>query len=180
MKVLYISGSPRKKSNTDYLLGVMLPITGGQFVKLTDYRIEPCKGCWACQELGRCTIDDDMNNVLMPMLLDIDAIVLGSPVYFNNVSAQLKSFIDRTWCIRGKLKNKIGGAVVVGRKYGAESAITAISAFFLKHEMISANRGVCGVAFSPEEIMQDLEAVEAANRLAERIIELGRIFGYQV
>ena len=179
MKALYISGSPRKTSNTDYLLKAMLAITGGQFVKLTNYRIEPCKSCWACQKLGSCTIDDDMNNVLMPMLFDIDAIVLGSPVYFNNVSAQLKAFMDRTWCIRGKLKNKIGGAVVVGRKYGAESAITAISAFFLKHEMISANRGVCGVAFNPEEIIQDLEAVEAANRLARRIIELGGIFSHR-
>ncbi len=107
------------------------------------------------------------------MLLDADAIVLGSPVYFNNVSAQLKAFMDRTWAIRGKLKNKIGGAIVVGRRYGAESAITAIHAFFLKHEMVPANRGVSGIAFASGGVQQDREAVEAAKRLAERIIELG-------
>jgi len=170
---LYISGSPRKKSNTDYLLELVLSITGGQLVKLADYQIEPCKSCWACRKLDTCTIDDDMSRVLAPMLLAADAIVLGSPVYFNNVSAQLKSLIDRSWSLRGQLRNKIGGAVVVGRRYGAESAITAIHAFLLKHEMIPANRGVCGLAFDSGEVQQDQETVEAARRLGERILELG-------
>jgi len=160
-------------SNTDYLLDLMLSITGGQFVKLTDYQLESCKSCWACRRLGECTLHDDMSDVLMPMLFAADAIVLGSPVYFNNVSAQLKAFMDRSWPIRGRLRNRLGGAVVVGRRYGAESAITAINAFFLKHEMIPANRGVSGIAFNSGDVQQDCEAVEAAERLAERLIELG-------
>jgi multimeric flavodoxin WrbA len=141
VNVLYVSGSPRKGSNTDYLLDLMLSVTDGESVKLSDYQIEPCTSCWACVRRDECTIDDDVSNVLIPMLLDAGAVVLGSPVYFNNVSAQLKAFMDRSWSIRGKLKNKIGGAVVVGRRYGAESAITAMNAFFLKHEVIVANRG---------------------------------------
>jgi multimeric flavodoxin WrbA len=173
MNVLYLSGSPRKKSNTDDLLERMLSTTGGQLVKLADYQIEPCRSCWACLRQDGCVIDDDMSHVLVPMLFAADAIVLGSPVYFNNVSAQLKAFIDRTWAIRGRLRNKIGGAVVVGRRYGAESAITAIHAFFLKHEMIPAGRGVSGIAFEAGAVQQDREAVEAAKRLAKRIVELG-------
>ena len=179
MKILYISGSPRKKSNTDYLLKLTLSITGGQFIKLTDYKIESCKSCWICQKLGKCRIDDDMSNILIPGLLDSEVFVLGSPVYFNCVSAQLKAFIDRTWFIRGKLKNKIGGAIVVGRRYGSESAITTINAFFLKHEIIPANRGVCGIAFKQEEILHDQEAIESAKRLGERIKELKQILGYE-
>ena len=104
-----------------------------------------------------------------------DAIVLGSPVFFNNVSAQMKVFIDRTWPLRGKLKNKIGGAVTVGRRYGLENALTAMNAFFLKHEMIPAGRGVCGIAYAAGEIEHDREAVESTERLAERIRELGRM-----
>jgi len=173
MNVLYLSGSPRKRSNTDDLLERMLSTTGGQWVKLADYQIEPCRSCWACLTQDGCVIDDDMSHVLAPMLFAADAIVLGSPVYFNNISAQLKAFIDRTWAIRGKLRNKIGGAVVVGRRYGAEGAITAINAFFLKHKMIPADRGVSGIAFEAGEVQQDREAVEAAERLAKRIIELG-------
>jgi len=175
MEVLYLSGSPRKKSNTDYLLMQMLSQTAGEFVKITDYRIEPCHSCWKCLKLGRCVIEDDMSNELMPRLLKADAIILGSPVYFNNVSAQLKAFIDRTWCLKGKLRNKIGGAVVVGRNDGAEGAITAIHAFFLKHDMIPANRGVHGYAYAKQEIEDDPEAMESAKKLAARILELGKI-----
>lgn len=119
-----------------------------------------------------------MSNILIPGLLDSEVFVLGSPVYFNCVSAQLKAFMDRTWCIRGKLKNKIGGAIVVGRRYGLESAITTINAFYLKHEIIPANRGVCGIAFKQEEILHDQEAIESAKRLGERIKELRKILGY--
>ncbi len=177
MRIVYVSGSPRKNSNTDYLLKSVLSVASGRFVKLSDYRIEPCNSCRTCQKLGKCVIDDDMSNVILPMLLKADAIVLGSPVYFNNVSAQTKAFMDRTWCVRGQLRNKIGGAVVVGRRYGIESAITAINSFFLKHEMIPANRGVCGIAFEEGEIIKDREAIEAAKKLGERIKELGKMKG---
>jgi multimeric flavodoxin WrbA len=116
-----------------------------------------------------------MSEVLIPFLLRSDAIVLGSPVYFNNISAQLKAFVDRTWSIRGQLRNKIGGAVVVGRRYGAEGAITAVNAFFLKHEMIPANRGVSGEAFEKGAVVQDLEAIRAAQKLGQRILALGSL-----
>jgi len=173
--ILYISGSPRENSNTDILLKLALSITGGKLIKLADYRIEPCISCRACQKLDECVIKDDMKNIIIPMLLESKCIVIGSPVFFNNVSAQTKAFMDRTWCVRGKFKDKIGGAIVVGRRYGAESAITAINAFFLKHEMIIANRGVSGLAFDIGEIEQDYEAIEATKELAERIKELGGI-----
>lgn len=172
MNVVYISGSPRRTGNTDYLLRIALSVTSGQFIKLAEYQIDYCKSCRTCQKLDKCIIDDDMSKVIMPILLEADAIILGSPVYFNNVSAQVKAFIDRTWCIRGQLRNKVGGAVVVGRRYGIESAITAINAFFLKHEMLIANRGVCGMAFEEGEIAEDVEAVKAAKKLGERIKEL--------
>ena len=173
MKLLYISGSPRQDGNADYLLNVALSMTGGQLVRVCDYRIEACRACWACRKGGRCAIKDDMSETLTPMLLECEGVVFGSPVFFNNVTAQLKALIDRTWCLRGRLRNKLAGAIVVGRRYGAEGAITALNAFFLKHEMIVANRGVCGLAYGKGEVAEDLEAVEAARRLGERILELG-------
>jgi len=174
LKILYISGSPRqRKSNTDYLLNHARGLTGGSLIKLVDYRIAPCLSCWKCLRKGFCAIDDDMSREITPLLLEADGLVLGSPVYFNNVSAQMKTFIDRTWSLRGKLRNKAGGAVVVGRRYGAESAITAIHAFFLKHDMIPVNRGVSGEAFNPGEIKGDREALEGVTVLAKRLLEIG-------
>ncbi|HOO00935.1 MAG TPA: flavodoxin family protein [Syntrophales bacterium] len=176
MKIVYISGSPRKKdSNTDYLLNLVRSVTGGEFIKLIHNRIAPCNACRGCLKHSSCKIDDDFTNLLTPVLLEADAVIAGSPVHFNNVSSQLKAFIDRTWSLRGKIRNKIGGAVVVGKRYGAESAITAIHAFFLKHEMIPANRGVCGMAFNPGEIKTDAEAMASATKLGERILELEKL-----
>lgn len=157
----------------------MIAITGGEFVKLTNYRVEPCSSCWACRKTNACAIQDDMGQILIPSLLKADAIVLGSPVFFNNVSGQLKAFMDRTWSIKGGLRNKIAGAVVVGRKDGAESAITAIHAFFLKHEMIAANRGVHGTAFASGEIIEDDAAMESARKLCDRLMELDAILASQ-
>lgn len=178
MNILYISGSPRKKnSNTDYLLNCAREVTGGEFIKLIRYRIEPCNACWGCLKKPSCSIDDDFRKIIAPMLLEAEAFILGSPVFFNNVSAQLKALIDRTWSLRGRLRNKVGGAIVVGRGYGSESAIMAIHAFFLKHDMIPVNRGVCGRAFKPGEAEGDAEAVKAASRLGERILEIGALIG---
>ncbi|MFW6041334.1 MAG: flavodoxin family protein [Thermoplasmatota archaeon] len=172
MRVIYISGSPRNNGNTDYLLQKVKDVADGEFLKLTNFKIEPCDSCWVCRSQEGCVIDDDMTNIIIPKLMDADALVIGTPVYFNNVSSQLKTFIDRTWSIKGKLRNKIGGTIVVGRKYGHENAITAINSFFLKHEMIVANRGVSGIAFEKESITKDEEAVKASERLGERINEI--------
>mgnify|MGYP006306171811 FL=1 len=174
MSILYLSGSPRKPSNTDYLLNRLQRQLGGEFIKLSDYKIEPCRSCWACRAKGQCIIEDNMATMIIPKLRDANAVILGSPVFFNNVTAQMKAFIDRTWCLRGELRDKIGAAVVVGRRYGAESAITAMNAFFLKHEMIIANRGISGIAFESGKITEDAESIQAISRLATRVAELQR------
>ncbi len=170
-KALYISGSPRQRSNTDHLLEEVRSAVPGEFIKLAGLTFEPCRACWACQTAGHCVIEDELTPILA-RLDQVDALVLGTPVYFNNVSSSMKAFIDRTWCLRGRLRNKIGGAVVVGRRYGAEAALMALHAFFLKHEMIPANRGVSGVAFVAGEIVNDDLALGAAAALGERLTEL--------
>jgi multimeric flavodoxin WrbA len=174
MKILYISGSPRKNGNTEYLLKLCQSITGGDFIRLSDHQIEYCTYCSACIKKGVCTIKDDMA-IITERLLRSQVIVLGSPVFFNNVSGQMKVFMDRTWPLRGSLKNKIGGALVVGRRYGLESATNAINSFFLKHDMIVANRGVTAIAFDIGDVKEDEEAIGSTEELAIRIQELNKI-----
>lgn len=177
MEVLYICGSPRRNGNTERLLAVMRELLPGELLRVMDHRIEPCRSCWACVERGHCVLTDDFTEVIWPRMAACDALIIGCPVYFNNVPSQTKALIDRTWAYRGELRNTIAGAVVVGRRYGAEGAISALHAFFLKHEMIPANRGVCGEAYRVGEIEQDEEALLAAARLAERIRGLGEMLG---
>ena len=172
MKILYISGSHRKKSNVDLLLKHAKEITGGEFLRLADFNIKYCGECWNCLRTGKCAIPDDMTNILIPKLLEADAIILGTPVFFNNVSARLKNFIDRTWCIKGGLRDKIGGIIVAGRAYGHQGAIDAITSFYLKHEIIPANRGVSGFGHVYGDILKDPEAVGGTEYLAHRILYL--------
>ena len=179
MKVLGICGSPRKGGNTEYLLQLVLESAAAEgaeteLICLCDKEISPCRECRVCLDLERCVIEDDMQ-AIHAKLLEADAIVLGTPVFFNNISGLLKAFMDRTWCIRGRLRNKIGGVVAVGRRYGIEGAITAINAYLLKHEMIVANRGVSGFAYEKGEIVHDQQAIDDARKLGKRIIELGRL-----
>ena len=83
--------------------------------------------------------------------------------------------MDRTWCIRGKLKDKIRGGIVVGRGYGLEAALTAIHAFVIKHEMMLGHRGVSGTAYEKGEIIKDKRAIEDTKDLAKRLSELCKL-----
>ncbi len=102
MKVLGIVGSKRKQGNTATLVKAALEaaeIYGAEthIEYLSDYKISGCTGCEACRNTFKCTINDDMQN-LYPHILDSDAIILGSPTYFYNITSDMKSFIERLYC----------------------------------------------------------------------------------
>ena len=176
IKFIAISGSPRINGNTDYLVKVFADHcrklgVNVEVIRLYDYNIKPCISCRLCLEDGKCRIKDDMCKIY-PKILSCNGILLASPVYFNNVSAQMKAFMDRTWCLRGKLKWKIGGGIVVGRRYGHELALNAIHSFFLKHEIIIAYRGVVAFAYEKGEIINDKHAINCTKYLAEVMFKL--------
>ena len=98
--VLMINSSLRKK-NTDSVLSQIgkILIDGGmktELIHLSDYRIGSCTGCQNCVSNGPCHLNDDVP-VLMEKIRGADAIVLGSPVYVDNVSGSLKTLADRTY-----------------------------------------------------------------------------------
>ena len=102
MKILGIAGSKRKKGNTSILLQEALKAAQKEgaeteLIFLGDYTIKDCLGCEGCNETYRCVINDDMQKYI-PSFLDADGIILGSPTYFYNISADMKAFIDRCYC----------------------------------------------------------------------------------
>ncbi|MDD1725232.1 MAG: flavodoxin family protein, partial [Methanospirillum sp.] len=99
MQVIGINSSPRKKSNTDLLLINLLrgvSAGGGETVHidLYDYDIGFCKACETCYKTGSCAITDDFEEIY-DIVLESDGIVLSSPNYINNVTAVMKTFLDR-------------------------------------------------------------------------------------
>lgn len=97
--VLGIVGSPRKAGNTEILVdevlaGAMEMGATSTKVSLRDLNIFPCKGCNECQHTGKCVQRDDMD-MLVEHMRAAHVWVLGSPVYWWSVTAQLKIFLDR-------------------------------------------------------------------------------------
>ena len=103
MKVLAISGSPRRDGNTDDALKATLDELEGriqgldaEFLRITDYRIEHCRGCRHCMTHVECIIRDDDLDLLVGKMHDADLVILGAPVYWWGPPGVFKDFIDRT------------------------------------------------------------------------------------
>lgn len=104
MKVIAVNGSPRKKWNTASLLKKSLEgaaTTGAEteLVHLYDLDFKGCTSCFACKmkgspSYGSCAMDDDLTPVLKK-IEKTDALVIGSPVYFGDVTGELRSFMER-------------------------------------------------------------------------------------
>ncbi len=197
IKVLGISGSPRKKGNTALMVEKALEsarkVEGvrTEFIDLSHKKIQNCLGCEACRtKKSLClAIKDDMGS-LYPVLMKSHALILGSPVYFGDVTGLTKAFIDRTTCLGGTpaaelqyaLKWKIGAGITVGgaRYGGQEFALKTIHNFFLIHGMMvvsgipsSGYWGVAGRAVQREDILQDglpgISTMEVCENLGWRV-----------
>lgn len=118
MKVIGISGSPTKDSNTDALINAILDATGAEteFVKLSEINVGPCIACMKCVNTNECVINDHFKWV-SKKVMEADAIVVGSPTYYGAASAFTKAFIERLYSKRHvKLLTggKLAATVAVG------------------------------------------------------------------
>ena len=98
-KVLIISTSLRNSANSEILAreterGAREVGHEVEFITLKDKQINFCKGCLACQKLGKCVIDDDANKITAKMK-EADVIVWATPIYYYEMSGQMKTLIDR-------------------------------------------------------------------------------------
>lgn len=100
--VLIVSASFRENSNSHALCeevarGVEAAGNKAEIVRLKGKTIGFCTGCYACQKLQRCVIEDDANGIV-EKICKADAVVFGTPVYYFSVAGQLKALFDRCVC----------------------------------------------------------------------------------
>jgi len=101
MKIVAIVGSPRKKGNTSTLLAEVCKGTQEmgfetEMIYLSDYSFKDCIGCEGCTKTGKCVVKDDMQTIY-EKINSSDALIIGSPTYFYNVSGLMKCFLDRLY-----------------------------------------------------------------------------------
>jgi multimeric flavodoxin WrbA len=112
MLILGLQGSPRKKGNTNYLLSSFLKAAERRgavtnAVQVVERNILPCKEYVVCEKKGYCPIDDDMASEIYGLLRQAEVVVLASPIFFYNMTSQLKALVDRCqtfWARKYRLK----------------------------------------------------------------------------
>jgi multimeric flavodoxin WrbA len=103
MRILGVSGSPRRDGNSDTAakkaLQMLEDLGETKFVRIADYRIEHCAGCRECMRLLRCAIEDDEFEQVFNEWLNSDLIIISDPVYWNSPPGVMKDFIDRSHAV---------------------------------------------------------------------------------
>jgi multimeric flavodoxin WrbA len=187
MKVVAINGSPRKGGNTEILLRKVLePLEEAgwdtELIQVGGKEIRGCIACYKCFENKdmRCAVKKDIFNGCMEKLVEADAMVLGSPTYFTDVSAELKALIDRSGLVSlangGIFAGKIGAAVVAVRRGGATHAFDSINHMFLMSRMIVPGSIYwnIGIGLDKGDVLKDEEGLRNMRNLGETIAWLGK------
>ena len=183
MKILAINGSPRKEGNTAAMLTAVLDVLkeGGAETELYQAggrEVRGCQACYKCKEhKGRCGIDDWVNEVYQKMV-DADAIIIGSPTYFSDLTPETKAIIDRCGFVArmsgNALSRKVGAAVSAVRRAGGIHTLDSIQHFFLISDMILPGSSYWNMSLSQAEgdFADDKEGNRTMQRLAENILWL--------
>ena len=202
IKVLTISGSPIVESSTDILLDRIAKSIESSFPKTTKVEINkvrlnelmflPCQACGKAPTPNFCFFDDALTDIYK-LLVECDCLLVGTPIYFDAVSAQLKAFMDRCNCFRPPdykgdqeefrfvkiIKEKRPGAIVlVGDNDGwIEGPRRSIAGFFKWIEVTnlghisyrSENFNEKGAVASDSKTLQEAESMgkKIGNLLSE-------------
>ncbi len=180
MKLLAIVGSPRLKGNTNYLVDMALEEAeklGVQTEKiiLSQYEVNPCLGHADCASFKSCLQKDDASWIL-DRFCEADGVILATPVYWYNVSAQMKAFIDRNYFLYKhdrKYRARVVGIIVVAEMEAIEDTLYTLKQFInwsfdVKEDRIFI---ASGYALRPGEVKNNLPLVEEARKVGRQMVE---------
>ena len=190
MKVLAINSSARKDGNTALLIDTVfeeLKKEGieTEIIQLAGKVIEPCKACWACGGKKNCVHKKDIFQEIYEKMIQADGILLGSPVYTANISANMQAFLERASVVadmnRGEnlLRYKVGAAVTAARRGGALNALDAMNHFFMLQDMFIVGSSYWPMAYGrmPGEVKEDQEGIETMKNLGQNMAYLLKALG---
>jgi multimeric flavodoxin WrbA len=179
MKIVAIVGSPRLKGNTNYLVDrALLEATGlgieTEKIVLSRYKVNPCLGHDDCPSYESCLQKDDAAWIL-DRFRQADGVILATPVYYYNVSAQMKAFIDRNYFIYKhnlEYKTRAVGIIVVGEQIGIEDTLHTLRQFADEFGVADSRIfTVCGYATRVGDVENNLTLVEEAGKLGRQMAE---------
>jgi multimeric flavodoxin WrbA len=184
-KVLVLLGSPRRKGNSAALAQKIAEGTKSEgasvrTVFLHGMNISPCTACYACQKQKSrgCSIDDDMQPLYRAML-EADAWVIASPVYWFTLSAQMKLWMDRCLAFPAYGKEPFEGKrIAIAMSYGGEDpfdsgCVNALRTFQDAYNYVGAEivGMVYGSAMEPGDIRANRTLLREARELGKKLVK---------
>ena len=182
MKIVAFNGSPRRNGNTSILIGEMFKILQKEgieteLIQLGNKPVHGCTACGKCKEIqnGKCHIKNDHLNYCIEKMVEADGIIIGSPVYFADVTPEVKALIDVAGYVTRAnnhlLKRKVGAAVIAVRRGGALHAFETINNFFLISQMIVPGSSYWNFAIgrNPGDVLNDAEGMQTIKTLGENM-----------
>ena len=182
MKVVAFNGSARKDGNTAILVNYVLDELKKEGIKtelvqLAGKKIRGCAACYKCfdNKDQRCSVKDDVANECIEKMIEAQGIILASPTYFADVTAEMKALIDRSGFVSrangDMLKRKVGAAVVAARRAGSIHAFDSINHFFLIAQMLVPGSRYWNMGFGLDkgEVEGDKEGLKIMKTLGQNM-----------
>ena len=182
MKAIAVNGSSRKNGNTAILLETVLAelTAEGIDTELIQLAGHPLAGCTACNQCiekknRECALASDDFNEYFGRLVKADAILLGSPVYFSDVTAAMKALIERCGRVArangGLFRRKVGAAVVAVRRAGGIHTFDTLNHLFLYSQMIVAGSSYwnVGIGGPVGQVKEDSEGMGIMTNLGKNL-----------
>ncbi len=182
MKVLGINGSPRPQGNTAAMIRTVFEELESEGIETELYQLggtvlRGCTGCKTCFERKdeKCVFGDDGMNDAIARMKEADGIIIGSPTYFADLTAETKALIDRAGYVGlsngGMFYRKVGAAVVAVRRAGAVHVFDSINHFFFINQMMVPGSSYwnLGIARDPGEFAQDEEGIATMRNLGRNM-----------
>ncbi len=182
MKVVALNASARKDGNTAILLNTVLDVLRAEgmeteLIQLAGKTLAGCRACFKCFETQdrHCVQKNDMLNDLLDRMIAADGILLGSPTYFSDVSANMRAFIERCGMVATAnnymLKRKTGAAVVAVRRAGSIPAFSSMNLFlhYMQMVMPGSSYWSLGVGMNIGEVWEDQEGLRTMKTLGQNM-----------
>jgi multimeric flavodoxin WrbA len=182
MKVVAINGSPRKDGNTAILVNHVLSELNAEgidteMIHLAGKKIRGCTACYKCWNTkdGKCSVTDDPVNEYIAGMAEADGIILASPTYFSDVTAEMKALIDRAGFVARAndflFKHKVGAGIVAAGRAGAIHVFDTLNHFFLISQMIVPGSSYWNIGMGREkgEVEKDEEGIKTMKILGKNM-----------
>lgn len=189
MKVLLINGSPRRKGNTSLALAEVAKQLEANGIGSETVWIgnDPVRGCIACgkcaQKPGACVFDDDVCNRISERFSEVDALIVGSPVYYGQPNGAVLSIVQRAFYSNGgAIAGKPAAAVAVCRRGGATAAFEALNMPFQMMNMPVVTSQYWNIVYGrePGQATLDAEGMQTMRALANNMAFLLKATGGRV